>query len=77
MKSRWYIKQDRFKSTESDEIDSFTITTNPEFSGWRTDSGYEGYGLPKELAQWICDILNQSEEDPPFIRNNGIWTRNE
>jgi hypothetical protein len=44
--------------------------------GWKTDSGYDGYGLPKELAQWICDILNESEKKCPFsISEYGSWEK--
>ncbi len=69
MKIKWYIKQQRDKSEHNDSIQSWTITTNPEYCGWITDSGCDEYGLPKELAQWICDKLNAQDEKPPFIMN--------
>lgn len=77
-RAKWFIKQDRFFSKEGQELQSWTITTNPEFSGWNTDSGYDGYGLPKELAEWICNHLNTAVfEEPPYIRERGFWVKNE
>lgn len=64
--SEWFIKQDRFFSREDQELHSWTITTDPEYCGWETDSGHEKYGLPKELAQWICDRLNECGQEPPY-----------
>lgn len=69
---KWYIH------TEGDEDfvrSNYTITTNSEFPGWDTDMGYDGYGLPKELAQWICDKLNESKGDCPFEMIDGEWKR--
>lgn len=74
-KLKWYVKQERFFSNEDQKIHSWTITTDPEIEGWKTDSGYEGYGLPKELAEWIVDILNESGKIPPYFRKKGIWIK--
>jgi hypothetical protein len=71
---RWKIHQDI--GIENEQIQSFSITLNPEYCGWNTDSGYEGYGLPKELAEWICNILNQSEETCPYEMDKyGTWKK--
>lgn len=74
-KAEWHIYQERFPN--SDELDSWTITNNPNIEGWDTDSGYDGYGLPKELAQWICDILNESNKKCAWARQRGVWKKNE
>lgn len=79
-RAKWHIHQDyayEDKSDIDDNCDSWTITTNPKFSGWRTDTGYEGYGLPKELAQWICNQLNKSDEISPYIREKAEWVKYE
>ncbi len=71
---KWYAHQDRDPELES--IESYTLTTNPDKEGWNTDSGYAGYGLPKELAQWICDILNQSGKKCPYEQDRfGLWVK--
>ena len=53
-KDKWHIHTE----FEIEGRHNYTITTNPEFSGWNTDSGYEGYGLPKEVASFIVEVLN-------------------
>lgn len=68
----WYIHLDY----NIDDGDCrYSITLDPKESGWRTDSGYAGYGLPKELAQWICDVLNKHGKDCPYVMNNGFWEK--
>lgn len=71
---KWKVHQDR--DEEDPKIDSFTITLNEKKGGWNTDSGYAGYGLPKELVQWICDILNKYDENCPYDMNEyGYWEK--
>jgi hypothetical protein len=72
---KWEIHIDR-DFVDDLEIESYSITLNKKWGGWNTDSGYEGYGLPKELAIWICDILNQSDEKPPYEMDKyGSWVK--
>lgn len=69
MKDKFYIHIAGIDgdSTLGDEVEgTWTITTNSRYAGWNTDGGYPGYGLPKELAQWICDRLNESNEECPY-----------
>lgn len=70
---KWTIHQDRCEG-ETD-IDCYTITLKEGRRGWNTDSGARGYGLPKELAQWICDILNKSGEDCPYTTDGWEWEK--
>lgn len=51
---KWFIHTE----FEMEGRHNYTITTNPNIAGWNTDSGYEGYGLPKELAELIVYVLN-------------------
>lgn len=72
--SKWKILQDR--DEDCPELNSYTITLNENYTGWNTDSGYDGYGLPKELAEWICETLNTYGKDCPFTMcKYGIWER--
>lgn len=64
-KEKWYIHCD-----DEDQNRDYSITVDADRGGWCTDSGSPGYGLPKELAQWICDQLNASKEICPF---KGDW----
>ena len=72
---KWYIHQDR--DCEDPELHSYTLTQNKHEPGWRTDSGYPGSGLPKELAQWICNTLNESQKKAPYKQDKyGCWEKN-
>ena len=72
---KWKIHQDLYPIDP--EIDAYTIvlSNQEDQGGWDTDSGTDGYGLPKELAQWICDILNESGKDCPYIMDSGYWRK--
>ena len=75
-KVEWYIQGPTSEIQEEDEV--WTITTNSKYEGWETDGNFNGYGLPKELAQWICDILNADGSNPPYIMDQwGSWRKNE
>ncbi|OGT44303.1 MAG: hypothetical protein A3F13_02735 [Gammaproteobacteria bacterium RIFCSPHIGHO2_12_FULL_40_19] len=70
----WKIHQDRIK--EDSRLASYTITLNESIGGWDTDGGHDGYGLQKDVATWICDILNKSGEKSPFtIDEFGYWEK--
>lgn len=72
-RAKWCIHLDRERSDEEEY--RWSITQDPSRTGWETDSGYCGYGLPKELAQWICDRLNESEIECPYKMKMGIWVK--
>ena len=63
MARKWYVVCDGFCS-EPDEPDNavWTVSLDPEHPGWTTDSGCSGYGLTKNLAQFLCDAANEKEE---------------
>ena len=74
---KWYIHLAREEDIEYENECRYSITLNPKESGWHTDGGYQGYGLPKELAQWICDTLNTHGKDCPYTMYGGWWAKNE
>lgn len=74
--SEWKTHLDRDFEEESKNKNSFSLTLNSEYGGWNTDSGYEGYGLPLDLAKWICDTLNTHGKDCPYKMNSyGYWIK--
>lgn len=74
---KWYIHLDWDNPNDYLDEPNYTITTNPDKRGWCTDMGSKGYGLHKEIAQWICDKLNECGEEPPYIVNEyGFWEKN-
>lgn len=56
--------------SDSDEDDSKTFTLSPieGHTGWETDSGYDGYGLPKELAEIYAKAINEYIEKHGAIK---------
>lgn len=76
--TEWIVNYDyHFYNDEWGDQPRFTITQNPKYPGWDTDHGEYGYGLPKELAQWICDQLNNSKIKCPFKMEQGSWVKDE
>lgn len=73
---KWHVHLDREDNDpEYAEEPRYSITTNPKYEGWKTDSGSMGYGLPKELAQWICDVLNKHGKDCPYKMSYDCWEK--
>ena len=72
---KWQVHLDRDEREQYKTEPRYSISTDPEYGGWRTDSGYEGYGLPKELAQWMCDVLNKHGADCPYEFSQGWWSK--
>ncbi len=61
----------------SGEINSrhkYTISTRTDVCGWETDSGQCGYGLPREVAEWMVECLNQHQIPRNYkVTNCGEW----
>jgi len=53
-KKRWRV----FNEDGEDRACSFGSIQFKD-KGWETDSGHWRYGLALEMAQYICDILNE------------------
>ena len=41
------------------EKDIWTVSAYPDLPGWETDGGFDGYGLPKALAEEIARRYNR------------------
>ena len=71
-KKKWYIVGDE---DARDKEDVWTISVDPEHAGWET-GGSEGYGLPKEVAEWIVDVLNSTRGDIGWYMDKwGYWKK--
>lgn len=66
-KETWYVHSNKYNSNHSENC---SISTDPKCEGWCTDSGATGYGIPRDLALWICDKLNASKDNSPY---QGCW----
>jgi len=61
--SRVYVVQDKYAGSK-DNL-SYTISPHSSRIGWETDSGCDGYGLPKDLAEQYAKAINE------YIDKNG------
>lgn len=62
----WFIvAEDRAWREETEEqaaqVEVWTLSRDPNVCGWNTDGGYDGYGLTKSDAQFLCDAANEKE----------------
>lgn len=69
--TEWRPVQDEWSS--SAENRSWTISQVNE-PAWGTDMGWNGYGLPYNVAKWICDRLNECNQKCPYEQyEDGSW----
>ena len=54
-------------NAESADEQIWTISENPDETGWETDSGHSGYGLTKEQADYYAMCIN---EYPKLLAEN-------
>jgi hypothetical protein len=73
IEEKWHIHVD--DDYDHEDENSYSISLQKGCSGWTTDSGYDGYGLPKDLAIWICDVLNEHGKDCPYKMEYGYWVK--
>lgn len=62
----WYVvAEDRSwrEDTPEEEAEAkvWTLSEDPDECGWNTDGGFNGYGLTKAKAQFLCDAANEAE----------------
>ena len=60
----WYVVCDESVADESpdDDDEIWTVSKDPNKTGWNTDSGYEGYGLKKADAEFLAAAANEKIE---------------
>ena len=64
MSRTWYVVCDRYCSREGEERDNakvWTVSNNPNETGWETDCGYPGYGLVRSDAEFLAASANEAE----------------
>lgn len=72
---RWYVVRDDMCSYEIDdpEAEVWTLSLNPNETGWCTDSGYGGYGLTKALAEELARAANVMHALRVEDEQNGVY----
>ena len=60
--TKYYVVADE-DSSHLDEPGArvWTLSKDPEKTGWETDMGHSGYGLPKEEAEFLALAANKHE----------------
>ena len=60
--TKYYVVADECSSDPADsEARIWTLSKHPENTGWETDSGFSGYGLLKEEAEFLALAANEHE----------------
>jgi hypothetical protein len=72
--SKWYVTIDK-QSSYIDEPDEWvwTVSRDPNHTGWCTDSGYSGYGLTKADAEELANAANEIERLREKMKNIIEW----
>jgi hypothetical protein len=68
--TKWYVTVDKYCS-HCDEPDAhvWTVSRDPNDTGWETDSGYPGYGLTKHDAEELANAANRVEQLETALRH--------
>lgn len=63
MRERWYAVCDPFSSSKDDpDAWIWTLSKDPNETGWNTDGGFDGYGLTKADADHLAACANHIAE---------------
>ena len=77
--TRWFVTVHKFCSYPNPEEHVWTISRDPNDTGWETDSGYSGYGLLKKDAEELANAANRIEKLEAALREImelGYWDVN-
>ena len=60
--TKWYVTIDKHSSHIDDPDEcAWTVSRDPNCTGWNTDSGYSGYGLTKADAEELANAANEDK----------------
>lgn len=60
--TKWFVTVAKYCSYPNPEEHVWTISRDPNDTGWETDSGYSGYGLLKKDAEELAGAANRIEK---------------
>lgn len=58
---KWHVVVDKYCTDPEPEDHVWTVSRDPNETGWTTDSGCNGYGLPKADAEELANSANEIE----------------
>ena len=67
--TKWFVTVDKYCSYPNPEEHVWTISRDPNDTGWETDSGYSGYGLLKKDAEELANAANRIENLEAALRD--------
>ena len=63
MTAKWFVTVDKHCMYPNDpDAYVWTLSHDPNETGWETDSGYSGYGLLKRDAEELANAANRIEQ---------------
>jgi hypothetical protein len=70
---KWFVTVDKYCSYPNPEEHVWTISRDPNDTGWETDSGYSGYGLLKKDAEELAGAANRIEKLEAALTHIYAW----
>jgi hypothetical protein len=71
--TKWFVTVDKYCSYPNPEEHVWTISRDPNDTGWETDSGYSGYGLLKKDAEELANAANRIEKLEAALTHIWAW----
>ena len=65
----WYVVADQNTANPDEKV--WTLNTHPDYTGWETDSSCPGYGLTKQVAEFLAAAANEKEARDGICINDG------
>lgn len=72
MSDRWHVVVDPMCKYPSPEKAIWTLSCDPNIPGWNTDGGYEGYGLAKDIADFLAESANARVLDTSAAKSENV-----
>ena len=70
MTAKWFVTVDKHCMYPNDpDAYVWTLSHDPNETGWETDSGYSGYGLLKRDAEELANAANRIEQLEAALRS--------
>tara|TARA_R110000822_G_scaffold117943_3_gene250495 strand:- start:655 stop:945 length:291 start_codon:yes stop_codon:yes gene_type:complete len=60
--TKWYVTVDKYCSYPDENSAVWTLSRDPDVTGWETDSGFSGYGMLKADAEELANAADRIEE---------------
>ena len=67
--TKWYVTVDKYCSYPDENSAVWTLSRDPDDTGWETDSGCSGYGMMKADAEELANAADRIEQLEAALRN--------